>query len=54
VAHPESHIDWLSARPNSAAALPAVASVPSGQWVAPARRAPAVDYRQLATVGRRS
>jgi hypothetical protein len=53
VALPESHISWSLARPSPGASSPAVARSHDCQVVVPARRVTTVDYRQLATVGRR-
>jgi hypothetical protein len=54
VARSESRIDWSSTRLSPDAPLPAVANAPDRLVVSPVRRVATVDYRQLATVGRRS
>jgi hypothetical protein len=54
VARSESRINWSLTRLSPEAPLPVVASAPDRQVVAPVRRVATVDYRQLATVGRRS
>ena len=48
----ELNIDWSLTRPSPAGSSSAVAYAPDRQVVAPVRRVAAVDYRQLATVGR--
>ncbi len=53
-AHSESRINWSFPRPNLAASTPVAADTHDRPMAAPVRRVASVDYRELATVGRRS